>query len=38
MVQNAASLVRKDLKRPVQWEGDVRKMETGLEQTLSVQV
>ena len=38
MAQNAASLVKKDLQRLVQQEGDVRKMETGLEQTLSVQV
>ena len=38
MAQNAASLVKKDLSQLVQQEGDVLKMEPGLEQTLSVQV
>ena len=38
MAQNAASLVKKDLQQLVQQEGDVLKMEPGLEQTLSVQV
>ena len=38
MAQNATSLVKKDLQQLVQQEGDVLKMEPGLEQTLSVQV